>query len=128
MKNTYTLTYDGNGGLYGENSSWSETVTYGSDCLIWDNFFDIKGYTFAGWNTNPYGNGEDWTPWIGKTWNWSYSYDVTLYAQWKPKSYTVTYDGNGGTWGENTQWSESIAFGNNYTTYDNFFRSIWIYL
>ena len=121
MKNTYTLTYDGNGGLYGENSSWSETVTYGSDCLIWDNFFDIKGYTFAGWNTDPYGNGEDWTPWIGKTWNWSYSYDVTLYAQWKPKSYTVTYDGNGGTWGENTQWSESIAFGNNYTTYDNFF-------
>ena len=37
-----------------------------------------------------YGNGEDWTPWIGKQWRWSYDYNLTLYAQWERTTFGNT--------------------------------------
>ena len=93
--NVYNVTYDGNGGLYGNASTWSEKVTYGTNYTTWDNFFDRRGYVFKGWNESPDGTGTDWTAWIGKPWTWTYLKDVTLYAQWEPYTLTVNYYSNG---------------------------------
>lgn len=60
-----------------------------------DNQFTRTGYTFTGWNTKADGTGTAYQagaaiayPAEGKT--------LTLYAQWKVSSHTVTFDSNGG--------------------------------
>lgn len=98
----YNITYDGNGGTYKDEDTWLDVVrgpvTVGSSYTTYsnDDFFVREGYTFKGWKDQ---HGSDWTKWIGIPWTWtqSYNFDVTLYAQWEPNSYTVTYDANGGT-------------------------------
>lgn len=49
------------------------------------------GYTFVGWSTSQAG-GADYN--FNAT---SVTGDLTLYAQWTPNTYTVTFDSNGGT-------------------------------
>lgn len=91
---TYTITYDGNGGSSTEwGTSWSEQVTYGTNYYIRENWYERSGYTFIGWNEQPDGSGSDWTDWIGKPWLWTYTKNVTLYAQWTPSSYTLDING-----------------------------------
>lgn len=93
--NKYTITYNGNGGLWGSSPSWSEQVYYGTNYTTQSNFFTRQGYTFTGWKES---NGTDWTQWMGKPWRWTYERNVTLYAQWKINQYNLTYDAgtNGG--------------------------------
>ena len=51
------------------------------------------GYMFTGWNTRANGSGTTYGPDnIG-----TITSDITLYAQWELATYTVTFDGNGGT-------------------------------
>ena len=50
-----------------------------------------SGYTFKSWNTNSGGTGTAYTG------SFKPSGSVTLYAQWKANSFTVTFDANGGT-------------------------------
>ena len=103
--NSYTITYNGNGGLYNGSSTWSNTAKYNENYTTYsnDNFFVRNGYTFKGWNTKADGSGTDWTGWINKPWQWSYDYNVTLYAQWTPNTYAQTiqarYQNVDGTWG-----------------------------
>ncbi|MGX7150827.1 InlB B-repeat-containing protein [Enterococcus ureasiticus] len=63
------------------------------------------GYTFAGWSTNIAGS--------EKVWNFSMDVmpdkDLTLYAQWRINTYTVTFDLNGG--GSPVPAEQNIAFG-----------------
>ena len=130
LSKTYTVTYNGNGGLYDGSETWVDTirspVAMGQDYTTWsnDNFFVRPGYTFIGWKDQ---NGTDWTGDINKPWTWSYNYDVTLYAQWEPIEYTVTYDGNGGYWGKQSTWADpnKVTIGEAYTVYsnDNFFEN-----
>ena len=93
--NTYTITYEGNGGTWKEQSSWSENVVYNTEYTTQSNFFERPGHTFIGWNEKPDGSGTDWTEYIGKPWKWTYDRDITLYAQWKPNTLTVNYYSNG---------------------------------
>lgn len=120
---TYRVTYNGNGGKYNNSSTWSENIKYGANYITQSNsnFFVRKGYTFTGWNERADGKGTDWTSWIGKPWKYTYTYNVNLYAQWKPNQYTITYDGNGGTYNGQPTWSENVTYDSNYTTWDNFF-------
>ena len=99
---TYTVTYNANGG---SGSMASSTATYGSGFKTSKNTFTRTGYTFTGWNEKTDGTGTSWgitssddgTYESGNSWTWTYDKNITLYAQWKANTYTVTFDANGGT-------------------------------
>ena len=95
-----TVTYDANGGKIDINGSQLDTKTvsaeYGHEFRV-NNFWATRGpaYEFLGWTT-------DATPTVsstlvGDTMQTFYA-DQTLKAVWKPLV-TITYHGNGGTWG-----------------------------
>ena len=61
--------------------------------------YSLPGWEFTGWNTTRDGTGESYDDAAVVTNIKGALYDkVTLYAQWKPKTYTVNFDaGSGGT-------------------------------
>ena len=85
--NTYTITYNANGGV---GSMGNTVVNYGTNTTIRNNTFTKTGYTFAGWTTRTDGmdDGYNWTGWSG---TWKYvdgQYGISnntlkLYAIWK---------------------------------------------
>ena len=108
---TYSVRFDANGG--------TGTMAGLADCLsdkeyrIPTNLFRRTYYTFVGWNTQPDGQGISYAPDGAIFAPTSVPGDtVTLYAQWKPYSYTVAFDGNGAGSGE----MESIALDYNEST------------
>lgn len=86
--NTYTVNFDANGGL---TPTASKTVTY-------DSTYETlpiptrEGYDFNGWYTEASGGSK-----ITSNTIVSITDTQTLYAQWSAKTYTITYDANGGT-------------------------------
>lgn len=124
--NTYTVTYNANGG---SGSMASSTATYNAGFITRQNTFTKSGYKFAGWNEAADGSGTSWTLSSvgvyesGKgSWKWTYTKNITLYAQWLPADkYTVTYDANGGysTKGGASVWSNSATYGSTYTVVKN---------
>jgi len=86
----YTLTYNANGG-----TGSMSPVVYDSNATATaaSNGFTRIGYNFTGWNTAANGSGTPRA--VGAT--FTMSANVTLYAQWAIKTYTVTYNANGGS-------------------------------
>ena len=88
---TYTVRYDANGGT---GAPASQTKTYGVPLTLSAVKPMRAGYEFLGWSTDPatmltnYAPGERYTD----------EASITLYAVWRyvPKTYTVSYDANGG--------------------------------
>ena len=88
---TYTIRYDANGGT---GAPSSQTKTYGVPLTLSVVKPTRAGYDFLGWSTDPttmltnYAPGERYTD----------ETSITLYAVWRyiPKTYTVSYDANGG--------------------------------
>lgn len=105
--NTYTVTYDANGG---SGTMSASTATYNSGFKTTKNAFTRTGYTFAGWNEKADGTGTAWgisssdsgTAESGNAWTWTYTKNITLYAQWKINSYTLHVYPQGGTWSGST--------------------------
>lgn len=103
--NTYTVSFDANGGINGPLSSVN--IIYGSSSYY--SYGDIvpsrPGYTFKGFYSSPKDGIQvynahgvctnDGTYW--KNYSWIYPDHVTLYAHWEVNPYTITYDANGGT-------------------------------
>lgn len=89
-KTSYTVSYNANGGS-GEPSS--QTKYAGTDLTLSSTKPTRTGYTFSKWNTNSSGTGTNYDP------GSAYKTDAgaTLYAQWIPNTYAVTYNNNGGT-------------------------------
>lgn len=87
-----TITYDKNcgDGSKVEDTGYSvgDSTKTGSDSLL-----NRPGYTLLGWNTSADGNGTA----IGLYSDYVVTSNITLYAQWEKKTYTLTYDLNGGT-------------------------------
>jgi uncharacterized repeat protein (TIGR02543 family) len=86
----YTLTSNVNGSmaLYPANKQ----VTYGS--VVGNLPIPTRtGYDFAGWNTSADGNSTVYT----STTVYNTAANITIYAQWTGKTYTLTYNVNGGT-------------------------------
>lgn len=120
--NSYTVTYNANGG---SGSMAADTVYYNSSYKTKQNAFTRTGYTFAGWNEKADGTGTAWnantsgTYENGTAWTWTYTKNITLYAQWTVNSYTCTIDPNGGTYknsrGKNATAVDSYTFKGNHS-------------
>ena len=104
--NTYTVTFDGNGGT-ASNSSSKVTFdsTYGSGTAGWKGTART-GWTFLGWFTEAEGGTEITSSTIVST-----PEDHTLYAHWSPNEYTVTFNCDEGTVTPNTK---SVTYGSAY--------------
>ena len=86
--NTYTITFDANGGSC---TTASKSVTYAST------YGDLpvptrEGYSFDGWFTAQ----NDGTKVTGND-TVTITADQTLYAHWKPGAYTITFETDGGS-------------------------------
>lgn len=89
---TYTVEFDANGG---SGSMSSKTYTYGTSYTLPANTFTRTGYTFTGWNTRSSGSGTSYSDEATvKNLTSTDGGTVTLYAQWDPNTYTVTYEPN----------------------------------
>ena len=102
--NSYTVKFNTNGGVC---STPSKTVTYNST------YGDMPiptrdGHTFTGWYTAKTGGTK-----ITSTTKVSITDEQTLYAQWTANTYTVTFNGNGGT---PSKSSQSVTYGGTYGT------------
>lgn len=91
----YTIKFDGNGAAKGKMSE--KACAAGQKEKLSKNKFEKKGYTFAGWNTQPDGKGTFYEE-NAYVKNLTKKADevVTLYAQWKVAQYQITYNLNGG--------------------------------
>ena len=81
----YTINFDGNGGTVGVEKKW---VDHGNAM----NFMPTPkrdGYTFTGWYTAKTGGSKVYS-------TTKVTKNMTLYAQWKKNSCTITFNANGG--------------------------------
>jgi uncharacterized repeat protein (TIGR02543 family) len=86
----YTVTYFANGGI---NAPAKGTKSYDVPYTLPAQIPTRAGYSFRRWNTAANGSGNSYAPGDVLTGN----SDVTLYAQWNPNSFRVTFDADGGT-------------------------------
>jgi uncharacterized repeat protein (TIGR02543 family) len=95
----YSVIYDDNDASGGtvpadatrHDSASTVTVMVNTGSLV------KTGYIFDGWNTAADGKGTTYTAGTG---TFAISADITLFAKWKVKTYTLRYDGNGNTGGD----------------------------
>ena len=96
----FTVTYNANGGIFNYDDSnnpvtvnCADNIWYG-DYELWDRF-DRQGYDFLGWSTTSDATEAEYGP--------RDHIDIkgatTFYATWK-KCNWITYDANGGQWGD----------------------------
>lgn len=103
--NTYTVTFNANGG--GTPSSTSKSVTYGGTYGTLPTI-SRTGYTFNGWYTATSGGTK-----IETSTKVTITANQTLYAQWTKNNYTLTFNANGGSV---SPTSRSVAYGSTYGT------------
>ena len=95
VQQAYTVSYDANGG---SGAPSAQTKTYDVALTLSTSKPTRTGYVFLGWATSATATSAQYQPGESYTAN----ADVTLYAVWV-KSYTVSYDANGGTGAPNSQ-------------------------
>ncbi|MGP8314211.1 InlB B-repeat-containing protein [Enterocloster aldenensis] len=88
--NPYTVIFDANGGT---GNMGSQPMVYQTPAVLQENRYAKDYHTFRGWNSRPDGGGTSYgdgqsvlnlTKVYGDT--------VTLYAQWLPNTYTITFE------------------------------------
>ena len=95
IANQYTIYFSANDGRGG---TAPVQAVYDRETTLTPNGFTRYGYTFQGWNTLSWGAGDSYTDGQSVT-NLSGIHQgdrITLYAQWKPVNYTISFDANGG--------------------------------
>ena len=90
--NTYTVSYNANGGT-GAPSAQSYTYASSGTITLSSTKPTRSGYTFMGWGTSATDTSADWS--AGGTYNRNYAGNRTLYAIWR-KTIKITYNANGG--------------------------------
>ena len=92
----HQIFYDGNGYTDGDVPEVAtfnvEGIIVATGTVAEAGTMERTGYTFAGWNTETDGSGTAYAP--GET--ITLRSDLTLYAQWSPIQYTITYILDGG--------------------------------
>ena len=89
----FEVIYNGNGSTSGEMNS--QIIGKGHSCSVSDNTFIRTDYGFSGWNTASDGSGTSYQGGDVVV----ITEDLTLYAQWIHNRVSVTFDGNGSTFG-----------------------------
>lgn len=95
IANQYTIYFSANDG---RGHTAPVQAVYDRETTLTPNGFTRYGYTFQGWNTLSWGAGDSYTDGQSVT-NLSGIHQgdrITLYAQWKPVNYTISFDANGG--------------------------------
>ena len=92
--NTYTISYNANGGTGGSTASSSHTYDAGK--ALTPNGFTKTGYTFAGWATSAGGTVAYTNEHTVTNLSSANGATVTLYAKWTPNIYTIYYNANDG--------------------------------
>ena len=125
--NKYHVTYSPNGGT---GNNYVVEVTYEQPFIALDvtdtNLgYTRTGYTFSHWTESSNG-GNSWAGYIGKPWTWTYTHDITLYAQWTANKYTVTANANGGTIPTTSGWTVASggATATKQVTYDSTYGTL----
>ena len=110
----HTVYFDLNGGQghTGHDGTNMASFEYGDTCSYLKADYTAaniskSGYYFGGWNTAADGSGN----WMDETTMLCIDSDVTVYAQWVPEDYTITYDAVSGTIGGQRQVSVDLAYG-----------------
>jgi uncharacterized repeat protein (TIGR02543 family) len=103
-----SVIFDANGGsgtMLTQTSDRTQNLTL--------NGFTRERFSFTGWATEPDGSGDTFTNGA----SFSFSDDMTLYAQWQQTLFTVTFDANGGSGVMASQTAPSTATltGNSFT-------------
>ena len=96
----YGIRFAGNGATAGSVKSFAN-IPYSKAFYLRANAFTRKGYTFDGWNTKADGTGTKYSDKAKVKGLSAKGSVVTLYAQWKPVKYGITYYLNGGTQSRN---------------------------
>lgn len=113
---SYTISYNANGG---SGAPGSKTKYYGKNITLSSTKPTRTGYTFNYWSSVFSGVTEIFLP--GGT--YTKNSDATLYANWTPNTYTVTYNANGGsgapaaqtkTYGQTLTLSSTVPTRTNY--------------
>ena len=95
--NTYTVVYNKNGATGGSTANSSHT--YDTAKNLTANGYTRTNYTFTGWNTQADGKGTAYANKASvKNLTSTNNGTVTLYAQWKEDTYTVTFTKNPSSW------------------------------
>ena len=102
------LTYDSQGGTDVESN---ELIFTGEKTQVTSSTPTKTGYTFGGWYTGTNGSGTKYAANQEITLN----SDITLYAKWNPKTYTVKYNGNGATGGSTASSTHTYDVAKNLT-------------
>jgi uncharacterized repeat protein (TIGR02543 family) len=99
-ENSYTINYNlnkGSGSTTPSGDTSKQTQKFTTSVNLHDEP-TREGYIFSGWNTQADGKGKSYS--AGQSVNKLVSSDggsITLYAQWTPITYTISYNANGGT-------------------------------
>ena len=89
----YNIVYNANGGT--GRMTTSSGIEYDSVFALSESLFTRKGYTFSGWNTKANGTGLSYADKEEVLNLRNTAGSITLYAQWTPVTYSISYDSNG---------------------------------
>lgn len=122
--NTYSVTYDANGG---SGTTAISKHTYDTASALTTNGFSRTGYTFLGWSADKNATAATYANKASvKNLTDVKNGTVKLYAVWKANTYTVTFKANGGSGSDKTQtftYDKSDALtGNSFTRTNYVFR------
>ena len=111
---TYTIKFNGNGSMGGSTASMSMVKDVSKNLTA--NGFTKTGYTFKNWNKKTDGSGTTYkNKQSVKNLTSTQGATVNLYAQWKPNTYTISFNGNGKTGGSTASMSMTYDTAKNLT-------------
>ena len=91
----------------GSGTMSNQTATYNTATTLNENTFTKTGHDFAGWNTQADGNGTSYDDKASVT----LTNNLTLYAQWVPKKYTVQWNKVIGSTTTPLETDENVPYG-----------------
>ena len=111
---TYTIKFNGNGSTGGSTASMPMVKDVSKNLTA--NGFTRTGYTFKNWNKKTDGSGTSYkNKQSVKNLTNTQGATVNLYAQWKPNTYTISFNGNGKTGGSTASMSMTYDTAKNLT-------------